>query len=158
MLFQHSVEMKVRFSQMRLSTRIRIVGASVLGSLLLLVALVGTASAFTVHPHISVNKHHVVTDSTGCAAVKVTGSGYTESTNTVTNYAYLTLSDSDTNATPYFGNDGLPYDNVPVNKEGKFSDTLLICADFVYPGDVFDIGSADYDTGQTSNTVLIRAD
>jgi hypothetical protein len=143
---------------MRNSTRTKITLIAVIGCLLLLAAFMGSASAFTVKPHLSATPHHVVTDSTGCAAVKVKGSGYTESTNTVTNYAYLTLSDSDTNATPYFGNDGLPYDNVPVNKEGKFSDTLLICADFVYPGDVFDIGSADYDTGQTSNTVLIRAD
>ncbi len=77
---------------MHLSTRIRIAGVAMLACLLLCLALVGTAFAATVNPHISVNRTHAITNGNGCATFKFSGSGFTESTNTVTNYADLTKS------------------------------------------------------------------
>lgn len=151
---------------MRLSMRLRLSALAVLAScLLLLMAFVGTASAFTVNPHITAVPHHVVTDSFGCAAVTITGKGFTESTATHTNPAILSLGDADFDGDAVFATTGQSFIFVPVNAEGKFTLHTLICDDDILPGGTFSIGGRDgfgfgtgTGTGLTSNTVLIRAD
>jgi len=143
---------------MHLITRIRIAGVAVLVCLLLCLAFVGTASAATVNPHLKVNRTHAVTNSSGCASFKFSGSGYTESTGTNTNHAVLSVDD-----TPFFDEDatfgsGSNSTTVVVNSEGRFTATLLICDAFVTAPDHWTVSSFDEFTGLNSNSVNLSVD
>ncbi len=135
--------------------------STLLVALVLCVAFVGNAFASTIRPHISVNRTHAVTDMNGCATFKFSGSGFTESTNTVTNYADLTVNDPpffDQDAT-WFGVPGLYTISVPVTKEGKFSYNLQICdLGGVTAPDHWVVSSVDDFTGLPGNSVTLLVD
>lgn len=144
---------------MRLSIRLRLSALAVLAScLLLLMAFVGTASAFTVNPHITATPHHVVTDAFGCAPISLSGKGFTESTATVTNFADEHLFNS-TGGTVFFAQTGNNSIMIPVSAAGTFKIRTVICQTMgVFPGDTFVISGFDDFTGLANNSVTIRAD
>lgn len=145
---------------MRLSIRLRLTVVSVLAScLLLLMAFVGTTSAFTVNPHISATPHHVVTDAFGCASITLSGKGFTPSTATNTNTAELQLFKTNSGmGMPFFAQTQENEIAIPVNTKGAFKLTTAICANPIFPGDTFVISGDDDITLLATNSVLIRAD
>ncbi len=150
--------------------------STLLVALVLCVAFVSNAFASTIQPHISVNRTHAVTDANGCATFRFSGSGFTESTNTVTNAALLRVDDPpffDEDA--YFANSGSNSTYVIVNKEGKFTATLVICdsgggdgggvtgltaaaPDTVTAPDHWVVSSVDAFTGLPGNSVTLLVD
>jgi len=133
--------------------------STLLVALVLCVAFVGNAFASTIQPHISVNHIHAVTDANGCATFKFSGSGFTESTNTSPNAAVLIVHDQ-----PFFDEDatwngsGSDFIFVPVNKEGKFSASLVLCDPFVTAPDHWTVASVDFFTGLPGNSVNLLVD
>ncbi len=145
---------------MRHSTRFWIIIASALTCLLLCAAFIGNAFASggpKVHPRITVTPHQIFTDINGCGSVRVSGTGYSPTTQTAPNEAMLELSDSEGNA--YFQN-GIIFPNtlfVPVDAKGRFSAVVTICDPLIVPGDTFTICTTDADTGIDGNCVNVRA-
>jgi hypothetical protein len=126
----------------------------VIASLLLLMAFVGSASASGLRPRISVTPHHAFADVNGCITVKISGSGFTHSTASVSNTADFT------------GDDSLGYrltfspDAADVNANGNFSQADTVCspeAPFL-PNDTFTICAIDDYSGLSSNCVNVRVD
>lgn len=137
---------------MRIPVRLRLLIALLLTSLLLLLAFVGTASAFYLNPHISVSPSTVTSDSFGCAAVHVSGYGFTHSTASTPNFADFRVSDT-------YGAASVAGGEVQqVNTQGKFSGDVLTICGLGLPEDVVNIWAFDNATGVPSNTVRIESD
>jgi hypothetical protein len=139
---------------MRLSTRVWLTAVPVIACLLLLMAFVGSASASGLRPRISVTPHHAFADVNGCITVKISGSGFTHSTTTISNTADFTGQDSV----------GYPLtfnpDAADVNANGNFSTLDTVCspaAPFL-PNDTFTICAIDDYSGLSSNCVNVRVD
>lgn len=112
-------------------------------------------------PRLSVSPKTVVTDSSGCGSVHLSGSGYTPSSSTHTNTAFLALSDGDGNTFGVFfqwGQHRAAFDIIPVDSHGNFGVNETFCdLQGVVPIATFIIGSYDDQTNEISNTVLIEA-
>lgn len=112
-------------------------------------------------PRLSVSPKSVVTDSSGCGSVHLSGSGYTPSSNTNTNIALLALSDGDGNYFGVFfqlGSIRSGFDDIPVDSQGNFGADVTFCdLQGIVPIATFIIGSYDAQTNDISNTVLIEA-
>ena len=144
---------------MRLSTRMRLTVVVLLACLMMVAAFAVTASAHTVQPHLSARPSHIVTDITGCGTIILSGKGYTASTGTVTNYAFLKINDSpffDEDAS--FGGSGTTTALVPVNAHGTFTARVTVCDPFVTAPDHWTISSRDNFTFLPSNSVNILVD
>jgi hypothetical protein len=136
---------------MRFSMRLRLPVAILLTSLLLLVAFVGTASAYYLNPHIAASPFHIISDVSGCAAVNVSGYAFTHSTASTPNFAEFRVSDTYGAASTAGG------DVQQVNNRGRFSGVLTICG-LGLPEDTINIVAFDFATGVPSNTVHIESD
>jgi len=118
---------------------------------LLLVAFAGSASAYYLNPHIAASPSNVISDVSGCAAVNVSGYGFTHSTASTPNFADFRVSDTYGAATTAGG------DVQQVNNRGRFSGVLTICG-LGLPEDTINIVAFDFATGVPSNTVHIESD
>jgi len=144
---------------MRRSTRFWITIASALTCLLLCAAFIGNAFAsgggFKEHPRITVTPHHIFTDINGCGSVRVSGTGFQPSTQTHSNEAALTVTDSEGGA--FWQDTGLDATFAPVDALGRFSAVKTVCEPFLVPGDTFTICGYDINPGVDGNCVNVRA-
>jgi len=143
---------------MRRSTRFWITIASALTCLLLCAAFIGNAFAsggVKLHERISVTPHHIFTDINGCGSVRVSGTGFAPSTQTIPNEAALTVTDSEGGA--FWQDTGQDFTFAPVDALGRFSAVKTVCEPFLVPGDTFTICGFDVDPGVDANCVNVRA-